>query len=51
MNEREINELLAEMAEETMEFRANDYCDIVDMEFIESMEFHMNILSCHSYSE
>jgi len=51
VTDQEMDELLALMAEETTEYRVNDYCDIVDMEFIESMEDHMNTLGCHSYSE
>jgi hypothetical protein len=51
MTEQEMNELLSLMAEETMEYRANDYCDIIDMEFIEAMEDSMNTLGGWSYSE
>ena len=51
MNNQELNELLALMAEETMEYRANDYCDIIDIEFIEAMEDQMNTLGCQSYSD
>ena len=51
MTEQEMNELLTLIAEETMEYRVNDYCDIIDMEFIEAMEDHMNTLGGWSYSE